>query len=84
MAAGALVLLGAPASRGTGSGTADSSPQPSAFAARTTGNSPRGAVPGDATGSAHDRSPTAAGPADRSASRRRTAEPSAAAVASGV
>ncbi|KOV36332.1 DUF4232 domain-containing protein [Streptomyces caelestis] len=76
--AGALVLLGALASCGTGGGTAGPSPQPSASAARTTGDSPHGAVPSDAAGSTNDLSPTAAGSADRSASRCRTAELSAA------
>lgn len=75
---GALVLAGALVSCGTESGTAGATPQPSASAGRTAGDSPRGAVPSDAAGSTDDRSPTAAGPTDRSASRCRTAELSAA------
>ncbi|MFI5567181.1 DUF4232 domain-containing protein [Streptomyces sp. NPDC051740] len=67
--AGALALLGALTSCGTGSGTAGPSPRPSASAGRTAGDSPHSAVPSDAAGSTNDRSP---------ASRCRTAELSAA------
>lgn len=75
---GALVLSGALVSCGTEDGTAGSTPRPSASAGRTAGHSPRDAVPSDAARSTDDRSPTAAGPTDRSASRCRTAELSAA------
>ncbi|MFE2280739.1 DUF4232 domain-containing protein [Streptomyces sp. NPDC059454] len=75
---GALVLSGALVSCGTESTTAGTTPQPSASAGRTAGNSPRGAVPSDAAGSTSDRSPTSAGPTEHSASRCRTAELSAA------
>ncbi|MER7487559.1 DUF4232 domain-containing protein [Streptomyces sp. NPDC126497] len=78
VATGALVLLGALASCGTGDGTAGGAPRPPASAARTVVDSPRGAVPSDADGAADGRSPTAAGHPDRPVSRCRTAELSAA------
>ncbi|WP_244971868.1 DUF4232 domain-containing protein [Streptomyces griseoloalbus] len=76
--AGALVVLGALASCGTESGTADAPLRPSASVGRTAGESPRGAVPSEDAASPSDRAPTVTGRTNSSATRCHTAELSAA------